>query len=277
MRAPGKSIDPRVMVGDMSSDAIGYAAARLDLVRGLLDDLPEVYADKEGQSYEELRRAYLLLTGQMFQSSAVLSRYIGGVYVDRAFVGQPGADRPYRAVPADDQKRAMDALSTYLFAPDAFELSEDLLAALQPQRRGFDFLPTTEDPKVHARVLAIQRGTLAHLLHPNVLERVTDSRLYGNEYVLADVMADLTDAVFAADASGDVNTFRQNLQVEFVNGLARIIENENKRYDYVAQSAALQSLRTVERLLDRRRGANAETQAHTDLLRLLIERALDTD
>ncbi|MEM1115101.1 MAG: zinc-dependent metalloprotease [Bacteroidota bacterium] len=277
MRAPGKSIDPRVMVGDMSSDAIGYATERLDLVRGLLGDLPEVYAGREGQSYEELRRTYLLLTGEMFSSSSVLSRYIGGVYVDRAFVGQPGADRPYRAVPLDDQKRAMDALATYVFAPDAFEMSEELLAALQPQRRGFDFLPTTEDPKIHARVLAMQRGVLAHLLHPNVVERITDSRLYGNEYVLADMMADLTDAVFEADAQGDVNTFRQNLQVEFVNGLARVIRNERSRYDYVAQSAALQSLRTVEDLLDDRRGGNAETMAHADLLALLIERALDDD
>lgn len=276
MRSPGKAVDPRVMVNDLSSDAIGYAEDRMALVRARLAGLAGGYAARPGRSYDELRDAFGLLVGQVAQSAAVFSRYVGGVYVDRAFVGQAGADRPYRPVPEAEQRRALRALTDHVFAPDAFDMPEELLAALQPQRRGFDFFATSEDPKVHAQVLAIHRATLDHLLHPATLQRITDSRLYGNTYALAEVMDDLTAALFEADARGPVNTFRQNLQTEYVTRLAAVVENEPARYDAVAQAAAVRSLRAVERQLGQRRGANAETEAHAELLRLLIERALDT-
>jgi hypothetical protein len=127
-------------------------------------------------------------------------------------------------------------------------------------------------------VHGIQERVLAHLLHPNVLERITDTRLYGNEYTLAEYMRDLTDAVFAADAQGNVNTFRQNLQVSYVESLGTVVGEEgDARYDNVAQSAAFQSLREIERMIGRKRGVNAETRAHTDHVLHLIEKATSTE
>lgn len=278
MRAPGKAIDPEVMVGDMSSEALDYAEGRMDLVGDLMDDLLEKYEDP-GQSYEELRNAFLSVTGQHAQMATVASRYVGGVYVDRALIGQDGATEPYRPVSLEKQQRALDLLDQHLFAPDAFNIvPEELYRHLQPQRRGFEFFAESEDPKVHARVLGIQESVLAHLLHPNVLERMTDSRLYGNEYTLADYMQDLTDTVFAADAQGNVNTFRQNLQISYVESLATVVGEEgDAQYDNVAQSAALQSLRQIESIIDRKRGVNAETRAHTDHVLHLINTATSTD
>lgn len=278
MRAPGKAIDPEVMVGDMSNEALDYAEGRMDLVGDLMDDLLEKYEDP-GQSYQELRNAFLSVTGQHAQMAAVASRYVGGVYVDRALIGQEGATEPYRPVSLEKQQRALDLLDQHLFAPDAFNIvPEELYRHLQPQRRGFNFFGQSEDPKVHARVLGIQESVLAHLLHPDVLERMTDTRLYGNEYALADYMQDLTDTVFAADAQGNVNTFRQNLQVSYVESLATVVGEEgDAQYDNVAQSAALQSLRQIEQMLDRKRGVNAETRAHTNHVLHLIDTATATD
>lgn len=278
MRAPGKAIDPEVMVGDMSSEALDYAEGRMQLVGDLMSDLLEKYEDP-GQSYQELRNAFLSVTGQHAQMATVASRYVGGVYVDRALIGQDGATEPYRPVSLEKQQRALDLLNEYLFAPDAFEVvPNDLYRHLRPQRRGFNFFGESEDPKVHARILGIQESVLAHLLHPNVLERMTDTRLYGNEYTLANYMQDLTDAVFAADAQGNVNTFRQNLQVSYVESLASVVGEEgDARYDNVAQSAALQSLQQIESMIGGRRGVNAETQAHTDHVLHLIEKATSAE
>ena len=278
MRAPGKAIDPRVMVGDMSNEALDYAEGRMQLVGDLMSDLLEKYEDP-GQSYQELRNAFLSVTGQHAQMATVASRYVGGVYVDRALIGQEGATEPYRPVPLEKQQRALDLLNDYLFAPDAFEIvPDDLYRHLQPQRRGFNFFGASEDPKVHARALGIQESVLAHLLHPNVLERMTDTRLYGNEYTLAMYMRDLTDAVFAADAQGNVNTFRQNLQVSYVESLATVVGEEgDAQYDNVAQSAALQSLRRIEDMIGNKRGVNAETRAHTDHVLHLINEATSTE
>jgi hypothetical protein len=91
-------------------------------------------------------------------------------------------------------------------------------------------------------------------------------------------MEDLTNDIFAADAQGNVNTFRQNLQVAYVEALAGVVGKEgNEKYDHLAQSAALQSLRQIEDMIGDRRGVNAETRAHTDHVLHLIEGATDDD
>ncbi|PEN13940.1 hypothetical protein CRI94_07750 [Longibacter salinarum] len=277
MRSPGKAIDPRVMIGDMSADALQYAEDRMGLIGELTPDLVSKYADA-GQSWQELRDAYGIIMGQHVGMMQAVSRYVGGVYVDRGFVGQEGAGDPYTPVPTEDQKRAVQILETHLFAPDAFDKPADLYRHLQPQRRGFEFFGDSEDPKIHAQARRAQESVLAHLLHPNTLERITDTRLYGNGYRLIDYMDDLTDAVFEADANSNVNTFRQNLQLAYVQGLAGVLsEKGRKMYDPIAQTAALHSLNRIEDMIGDRRGVNAETRAHTEHILLIVENATSVD
>ncbi|MGB3542938.1 zinc-dependent metalloprotease [Rubrivirga sp.] len=275
MRSPGKAIDPRVNIGDMSSDALLYAERRLDLVEDTFDGLLAKYS-QPGDSYQDLLQAYLVLTGEIRSQMAVASRYVGGVYVDRAMAGQPGATQPFTPVPAETQRRAMEIVAQGLLAPDAFDAPASVYGYLARQRRGFDFFSAPEDPRIHARALAIQRNVLDHLTHPNTVERITDARLYGNDYSLTEVMTDLTDAIFAADLEGDVNTFRQNLQVDYVTRLAALAADEKDAYDSIAQTQGLAQLRAIEDLLEDADG-NAETRAHRDHLAFLIERALDAD
>ena len=168
----------------------------------------------------------------------------------------------------------MAALAAHIFAPDAFGASPELLARLAMQRRGFEFFSESEDPKLHDRTLNMQAGVLNHLLHPVVLRRITDSRLYGNDYPVAEMMRDLTNAIFEADARTNVNTMRQALQIEYVSRLATMVhEEDGERWDAIAKSAALQSLRRIDSMLAGK-GGNLETQAHTAHVRLVIERAL---
>lgn len=272
MRSPGKAIDPRVMVGDMSSDPIAYGIERIDLTRDLMDGLLEKFS-REGQSYHELRNAYMVLMGQQRTQTGVISRYIGGVYRDRAFIGQEGATKPFIPVEIEEQKRGMQYLTDYLFAPDAFATSHEVYNYLQIQRRGFNFFATSEDPKIHDQILGMQGNVLNHLLHPATMKRITDSRTYGNQYPVADMVDDLTDAVFSADARGNVNTFRQNLQVDYVTRLAGILESP--QHDRIAKSAALYNLQQIRSMMDNKGSVNRETRAHTEHIKLLIDKALD--
>ena len=182
---------------------------------------------------------------------------------------------PFVPVRLDSQRRAMDGIARHLFAPDALQGSEQLYSHLQGQRRLWNLWGETEDPKVHQWLLSVQRGVLAHLLHPTVMTRITDSRLYGNEYALADMMQDLTAAIFDADRRGDVNTFRQNLQVEYVLRLTDIVTGHD--HDYPSQSMALYQLREIERMLGGKRTGNTETRAHTQNVLYIIRRALEED
>ncbi|MEQ9008604.1 MAG: zinc-dependent metalloprotease, partial [Ekhidna sp.] len=240
MRSPGKAIDPRVNTGDLSSDAIQYSIDRFETVRSLMADLKENTIE-DGDTYQELRQNFYILSGQYAGASKVVSRYIGGVYVDRAVAGQEGGTQPFTPVSYADQKRAMDALSKYVFAPNAWKTSDALYNYLAMQRRGYNFFSSPEDPKIHSLVLNIQNQALDHLLHYNTLQRLVDSELYGNSYDLGEMMSALNNAIMQADISGSVNTFRQNLQIEYANKLASIVK-DYKNYGHTSRSMALYNL-----------------------------------
>ncbi|MCH7573489.1 MAG: zinc-dependent metalloprotease [Candidatus Marinimicrobia bacterium] len=273
MRAPGRHLDPRVNTGDMTSDAIPYAVERIELVRRMMGEIQSKYSETDG-SYSDLRSTFNLLTAHHQGAVNVISRYIGGLYVDRAFAGQSGAEIPFRPVEKSKQKQAMKALEQYLFAPNAFSESADLLSYLQNQRRGFDHFGENEDPHLHDRVLGVQKRVLDHLMHANTLERVTDTQLYGNEYPVGELLSDLSVAIFKADVRGNVNSYRQNLQIEYVQRLIDILKGDS--YDYVSRSAALQEIARLRRLVDRKSG-NAQSQAHRLHLAYIIDQGLDKD
>ncbi|KAA9134143.1 DUF5117 domain-containing protein [Marinihelvus fidelis] len=274
MRSPGAGIDPRVNIYDMSSDSIGYASQQMTLFQDALDRLPENYP-AQGKSYQETVEAVTVMLALWGRSAAVTSRWIGGVYVDRAMVGQPGASAPFRPVSRARQQNAMQVLAEQVFAPGAIHISPELLQHTAPRRRGFNHFGQTEDPKIHDAVLNIQKGVLDHLLNPVVMKRITDSGAYGNTYSLADMMGDLTGAIFNADARGDIDSFRQNLQVEYVQRLAKMARGNGGQH--TATSAAVFELEQVADLLDGRRGGDRSTQAHVAHLEMIIDRALSAD
>ncbi|MUU77336.1 zinc-dependent metalloprotease [Winogradskyella endarachnes] len=272
MRAPGKAIDPRVMIGDLSNDQIGYSIDRIKLVDSMMQVVKSKFS-KEGESYQELRRAYYILSGQRATAVNVISRFIGGVYVDRAMVGQEGGTQPFTPVSLEDQKRAMDALKKYAFAPEAFSAPNDLYNDLAMQRRGYGFMRGPEDPKIHNQVLTYQRNVLRHLLHRNTLQRITDSELYGNDYSLSKFMTDLNSSIFKADIFGNVNSFRQNLQLAYTNMLIdMLIGKQNSRYTNNAKSMALYNLKQIRSMAAP--SGNVSSKAHKQHLRMLIDNAL---
>ncbi|MCP4047876.1 MAG: hypothetical protein GY732_18030, partial [Gammaproteobacteria bacterium] len=125
MRSPGKAIDPSVNIYDMSSDPITYASNAMTLMKDSLDGMGTRRPD-EGKSYEEIFEGTGVMLRFWGSSAAVVSRYVGGVYVDRAGVGQQGATARFRAVDTATQKHALEVLAKQVFAPNAFEPSAEL-------------------------------------------------------------------------------------------------------------------------------------------------------
>ena len=276
MRRPGRGIDPHINIYDLSSDAIGYAQQRLQHLQTVQVQLAESY---QGASYQKLYNHYVVLMNQFKRSSGVVSRYVGGVHINRL---PPGSSElsPYEPVSAEQQRRAMKVLNDYIFAPDVLAQSQPLFSQLQQQRRGFDFYDDPEDPKIHQMFLSVQKNVLAHLLHPKTLQRITDSSAYGNEYQLGQMMGDLTQGVFAADMGGDVSSFRQYLQIELVTRLAKILNGGGGKFDALARSAVLVQLEDLAASMKDKAsarsmaGLNASTQAHVRHLDRLLRKSL---
>ena len=273
MRSPGKAIDPRVMIGDLSNDQITYSINRFELVNSMMKNLKTQFTTK-GETYEDLRRAYYTLHNQSAVAGGVISRFIGGVYVDRSTFGQEGGTQPYTPVSLSDQKRAMEAMKKYIFAPDAFNTPKDIYNFLAKQRRGYNFFAGPEDPKIHEQVLAYQTKVLAHIMHPNTLQRISNSELYGNDYKLSSFMSDINNIMFKPDVYGSINSFRQNLQAVYTKRLIYMISGKaSSRFTVAAKSMAIYNLKNIKIWVGNGKGDLA-TKAHKNHLKILITNAM---
>jgi hypothetical protein len=274
MRAPGRHIDPRIMTGDLSSDPVAYAAERMNLIQGLLTEL-KAKTLIDGQSHQQLLVSANSLFGQYRRQADVISRQIGGVYIERNVVDNSASQSlPYTPVPKEKQQAAMQALTSYVFAGDTLAVMQPLYSYMQHQRRGFNHYDKNEDPKVHDMILNMQKSVLNQLLHKNVLKRISDTSLYGNEYSLTAVMSDLTSAIFVD--SKKASSTSHNVQVEYVNRLIAIAGVvKPSPYDNLAKAAALGQLNTI---LDNSSsmgfGKSGEAKAQDAYISLMITKAL---
>ena len=270
MRKVGKGIDPRAMIFDMSSDPVTYGIQRCELVKTKVKELLSK-EPRTDESWHSLTRAYLTLTSESANALVAVSRYVGGVYVERVFVGQAPQTQPYTPVDKARQEAALLALKTYAFAPDAWVVPADLAAHLQQQRRGFDFSKEDEAPKLHDRLTQLQQSLLDQLMHADTQKRILDSALYGNEVPLTQVMGSLTEAIYTGDAATGPSSLRQDLQSEYLERLLRMVNNSN--YLPAAQAVAYGEIESIRVKLTQ--APFLATPAHASFLRYKIKRGLD--
>ena len=272
MRAPGRHIDPRVMIGDMSSNPAAYADDRMELINKLFTELKDK-ATVNGESYQQLVTSANILFRSYRTQAGVVSRQIGGVYVERNVVGDDKNGAPFTPVPLERQQHAMQVLADKVFSPNVLANMQPLYNYLLQQRRGFNHYGKNEDPKPHGMILGMQKLVLAQLLHPAVMLRISDSAMYGNEYSLNQFMNDLTASIFVD--SKKANTLSHNLQIEYVNQLIAIAGlGKPSKHDNLAKAAALYQLNQIADM-SVPWGADTAAKAHKQYIDRLISKALE--
>lgn len=273
MRGPGRGIDPKAMLFDHSSDPLSYAKMQIQIADSTISKLKEKFTIN-GMSYQPLRNAFLILTGQQSRSLNVISKYIGGVNIDRSFPEQNAINKPLNPVSFSEQKRAMQLLSEFAFSKNAFKIPETLANYLQIQRRGYNASQTQQDPSLISRTLNIQKSIFDNLLNPIVLNRIIDSELYGNTYTITLFFDDLFDAIFKEDLNSIVNSKRQNLQIEYTERLISILENDTQCYGSI-HSIILLQLNKINKSNKTGNISDISTKAHREHLQFLIEKFLE--
>ena len=267
-RAGTSNIDPRIMVWDISNDAISYSTDRLEFLRKTIKELKKKYYVK-GNSYNELTSAFNILMGQDFRATEVISRYIGGIYEDRSSIGQEGAKPPFEVVPYDEQKRAVNALMRYVFSPNAYAFTNSLNNYLTRQRRGYSGPQRTD---VNRMILRNQIGVLRHLLSTNTMLKVDELKNYGeNTYNLGEYLSDLSKGVFAQSfKSNNISDYTKNMQVYYVK---QILDRVNKNLPGTIKSKLYKHLTDIYRLTKSKKGTEAD-KAHKIYLRKIIGKSL---
>ena len=97
------------------------------------------------------------------------------------------------------------------------------------------------DPDFHALVLSSQKNILRNILHPNVMKRLINSSLYGNEYMPSEVLEDLNSAIFISGEEPD--TFKMSLQSSYVDLL--LSGFKDGPYDEVSKGEIFNALQDI--------------------------------
>mgnify|MGYP003324416707 CR=1 FL=1 len=268
MGSPGSNIDPRAKRYDLSGDPVKYTSERIDVINSKIKELPSIYLT-EGETSTEFRSTFFSLTREKGRFMEGVSRLIGGVYSNRVVNGQEGIT-PFEAVAYDDQKNAMNLISTKLLSNNAFTFDPEILKYLQSEKRAA-YSPSrgNEDPQLHDLVLEMQGRVLAHILHPRVMQRLVDSAQYGNTYMPQEVLDDLFNAIFVQRE--EVNTFKMNLQSKYTDGLIDALADDS--YDEISKSAIYSSLNEIEKFSSRPYGDDSYKN-HLKFINWKVNKAL---
>ena len=268
MGSPGSNIDPRAKRYDLSGDPVKYTSERIDVINSKIKELPSIYLT-EGETSTEIRSTFFSLTREKRRFMEGVSRLIGGVYSNRVVNGQEGIT-PFEAVAYDDQKNAMNLISTKLLSNNAFTFDPEILKYLQSEKRAA-YSPSrgNEDPQLHDLVLGMQGRVLAHILHPRVMQRLVDSAQYGNTYMPQEVLDDLFNAIFVQRE--EVNTFKMNLQSKYTDGLIDALADDS--YDEISKSAIYSSLNEIEKFSSRPYGDDSYKN-HLKFINWKVNKAL---
>ena len=164
------------------------------------------------ETYDNLLRAHELLSSIYGSHGQATSRFVGGMIENRV---------PLTPVSGDDQRRAMALLNSYFFAPDAFIHPAGYFA--YSSSSGGARVASTCPPSMptsgrcHRKCWTISwtpRRSSGSPIH----------RATGTAIGIAAMLHDLSGAIFAADAGGQANSFRQSLQVNYVWRLIEVYE-----------------------------------------------------
>ena len=272
MSSPGANIDPRAKRYDLSGDPVTYTDQRIDVLNAKIKELPSIYLE-EGKTSTAFRTAFLSLTREKGRFMDGVSRLIGGVYSNRIINTDNSEMSPFEAVAYEDQKRAMNLITSKLLANDAFVfdpehvkyLQNEKRAAYSSRRRG------NEDPQLHELVVNMQGRVIAHILHPTVMTRLVDSSQYGNTYLPGEVLDDLFSGIFVSKEIP--TTFKMNLQSKYVDALLGGLGNDE--YDEISKAAIYNSVLKIQ-LYTKRPYGNVEVKNHLKFLNWKINKALES-
>lgn len=279
--------DPKVTRFDLGADPLRYWIRNLRVSRYLMFHLAQ-RVPKKGQSYWEFTRDFLGLLNVYSQAAARTSQYIGGLYVNRNHKGDPGEKPTLVPIHGAEQKKALEALATYVFAENAFSFPKSYFQYLTSQPFGEMSIAAmlsgaTSDYPIMDTFANIQRAALRRIFSTPVLRRIVN-----NEFKESDTMRVLTlpllfrmvESAAWSELEGrrNIGALRRQLQRTHLDILIGMVINPPATIPEDAKVLAWAHLRQLRdkiksaRLVGR---YDDYTRVHLDESLMRIQRALD--
>jgi hypothetical protein len=286
------AIDPRVSHWDLTNDNLTWCDTQMKMASGLVNTIAARYP-ASGDAFDSARTAFGDLLGHYSTCALIAEHYIGGEYVNRSHVGDPGfSGVPLSSVSRTDERRAFDLMDRYLFSDAAWNYSPSLLRRLvytewvtdfpQPQ---WAYAPQPRHDMPIADIAGgLQRTALARMFQPLMLGRLDDlSMKYrsGDTMSLSDLFAWMQTSAFGDLRTRGLTTvpeIHRNLQQTYARMLATMVLHPADGTPYDAQSLARSELKSLG---SDARGAlasprlDAVTRAHLEALSDLVTQTLE--
>jgi hypothetical protein len=289
----GIDSDPHSNRFDLGNDTVAYAKQQAQLINELWPGLVERVA-KEGEGYQNVRRAFGILLGNYGRSMHFASRYVGGIHVNRDHKGDANAKPPYVIVAAEKQREALTLLEQQVFNDKPFQFPPELYNYLSASRWSHwgsrDVL--RQDYAVHEVIAMWQDRILQQLLSSLTLDRLHDSELKiaadQDAFTTAELLDRLSKAIFAEADDMEtreyttrkpaISSLRRNLQRVYLKRLSNIaLGNAGAPQD--CQTIAYLELEELEgriiKLLDAQKKLDSYSKAHLSESAARIRKVLE--
>jgi hypothetical protein len=283
----GHAVDPRVAPFMLTDKPIAWCQTQLQFTKSLIGGLDRRYPHAQAP-WEDERVAFLALMTRYGTCATSMMHYVGGEYLSRARVGDPGAGAPLTPVSRPVEQQAFSNLDRYLLSDGAWQFNSVTLNRLvyteyMPFANfGYDPAPRHDVPisQIAAR---IQNAVLGYMFSPLVLARLADMPTKakpGQTMTLTDLFVWTQRGVYGDLAAGKPGTtqIHRNLQRRYTRLLARMAIAPATATPYDAQALARHELVVLSGNIkqDLRSGnLDLQTRAHLEAMQVDVSRALD--
>ena len=286
--ARGSSVwgmDPSCSSYDLGKDPLEYAELRIKLSNELWNDILYNF-EIDGGRYQKIRRVFGQGWGEYRGAINIITKYIGGSYIYRDHIGDPGNRKPLNIVSASEQRRALKILNDKIFHKDAFSFSPDLLNKLLPERfwnfTGSVWKMKRLDYPIHNAIERLHARALYRIYNPLVLSRVQENEIRYTEneekFTMSELFVTLRNSIWSELADrNNINSYRRGLQRIHLENLINMILDTNSGLSYDAIILARQDLIELQQKIKNSQhmfGLDEMTKAHLSESSARIESAL---
>ncbi|MCG8585902.1 MAG: zinc-dependent metalloprotease, partial [Pirellulales bacterium] len=285
--------DPHSNRWDFGRNTLEFAAVRAQLVKELWPGIVD-RVTKEGDGYQEARKAFGVLLATHGSAMSNAARYIGGLHTSRSHKGDKNAKPPFVVVDPKQQRAALALLEDQVFSDKPFQFPPKLynhLATVGDSHWG-TYVPDRRDYPVHYVINTWQDRVLMKLLSSLTLTRLYDSELKveadKDAFTTAELLERLTKAIYAeVDNTKDgkytnrkpaISSIRRSLQNSFLKRMSYIAKGSTAAPEDV-RNVAFHELKNldnrVKKLLDSKVKLDTYTLAHLENTRVRIKKVLE--
>ena len=251
----GYDNDPRAQSEDLGDNAVKASEYGIANLKRIVKALPE-WTREEGDMNDNLRRMHGAVVSQFMRYEGHVLRNIGGVYIDRKSVEEPGA--VYTPQAKAEQVAALDFIGRHALSEPAWLTAEGYISRIYDSP--LDCLKPVAEMAV------------AELLSPIKMRNIAKYSYAPDAYTPERYISDVADRAFGEARTGSaVTPYRRYVQTQLVGKATRGYASAPVEIRAYYHSLLLD----LRRRLASARPADAPTKAHFAVLVRMIDDAME--